>query len=479
MASPPSNAKKNKEIKQMKLKFDYNNMMTDAIGEKGLCPCLFEKQAKAIAKAHETVMNGRGKGWQEWADLPFVDEEYINELASYCGEVGKKADSFVVFGIGGSALGPLAVATALIHLHHNELPREKRNAPKLYVEDNVVPERMSALLDVIDLKTAYFNVVTKSGETSETLSQFLILYALLKKELGEEEAKKRIIVTTTIGKGTLYNVAAKEGFKIYGVGQGVGGRFSVLCPVGLVTFAVLGLDVKAMLKGAATISKVSEEKDIRKNPALLTAFLQHEAMKKGYNISVLMPYADSLKYMADFYCQIWGESLGKAVDNDGKVVNAGQTPAKSLGVTDQHSQVQLYTEGPFDKVVTFLAVEQFRSTVTITDDREVDACDFLKGHTMNELINAERKATEFALRKAQRANFTITLPQVNEETVGELLMYFMYETAFAGALMNIDTFNQPGVEEGKKATFAMLGRAGYEAKMEEINGAIKKDEYII
>ncbi len=463
----------------MKLKFDYNNMMTDAIGDKGICPCEFEKQADAIAKAHKTVMDGRGKGWQEWADLPFVADDYINELISYCGEVGKKAESFVVFGIGGSALGPLAVATSLIHLHHNELPREKRNAPKLYVEDNVDPERMSALLDVIDLKTAYFNVVTKSGETSETLSQFLILYALLKKELGEEEAKKRIIVTTTIGKGTLYKVAEKEGFKIYGVGQGVGGRFSVLCPVGLVTFAVLGLDVKAMLKGAATISKVSEETDIKKNPALLTAFLQYEAMKKGYNISVLMPYADSLKYMADFYCQIWGESLGKAVDNDGRVVNAGQTPAKSLGVTDQHSQVQLYTEGPFDKVVTFLAVDDFRSTVTITDDREVDACDFLKGHTMNELINAERKATEFALRKAQRANFTITLPQVNAETVGELLMYFMYETAFAGALMNIDTFNQPGVEEGKKATFAMLGRAGYEAKMEEINGAVKKDEYLI
>ena len=334
-------------------------------------------------------------------------------------------------------------------------------------------------MDVIDLKTAYFNVVTKSGETSETLSQFLILYALLKKELGAEEAKKHVIVTTTIGKGTLYNVAAKEGFKIYGVGAGVGGRFSVLCPVGLVPFAVLGFDIKKMLKGAAEISKVSENTDVRKNPALLTAFLQCEAMKKGCNVSVLMPYADSLKFMADFYCQIWAESLGKAVDLDGKTVNAGQTPAKSLGVTDQHSQVQLYTEGPFDKVVTFLAVDKYRDTVVITDDKDVDACDFLKNHTMNELINAERKATEFALKKAQRMNFTITLPEVNEETIGELLMYFMYETAFAGALLNVDTFNQPGVEEGKKATFAMLGRKGYEAKMEEINAAPKKADYII
>lgn len=467
-----------KEI-YMNLKFDYNNMMTDAIGDKGVCACVFEKEADSIAKAYKAVMDNRGKGWQEWCDLPFVKDDYLDEMISYCGEIGKKADSFVLFGIGGSALGPLSVASALLHLHHNELPKEKRKAPKLYVEDNVDPERMKALLDVIDLKTAYFNVVTKSGETSETLSQFLILYSLLKKELGKEEAKKHIIVTTTIGKGALYNVAAKEGFKIYGVGAGVGGRFSVLCPVGLVPFAVLGLDIKAMLKGAAELSKVSEESDVRKNPALLSAFLQYEYMKKGCNISVLMPYADSLKFMADFYCQLWAESLGKAVDLDGKTVNAGQTPAKALGVTDQHSQVQLYTEGPFDKVVTFLAVEKYRDKVVIADDKEVDMCDFLKGHTLNELINAERKATEFALKKAQRANFTVTLPEVNEETIGELLMYFMYETAFAGALLNIDTFNQPGVEEGKKATFALFGRKGYEAKMEEINASPKKEEYTI
>ena len=463
----------------MNLRLDYNNVMTDAIGDKGLCCCEFEKNAEIIAKAYKTVMDNRGKGWQEWCDLPFVEESYLDEMIAYCDDVRQKADSFVLFGIGGSALGPLSVATALLHLRHNELPKEKRNAPKFYVEDNVDPERMQALLDVIDLKTAYFNVVTKSGETSETLSQFLILYALLKKELGEEEAKKRIIVTTTVGKGTLYKVAAKEGFKIYNVGAGVGGRFSVLCPVGLVPFAVLGLDIKAMLKGAATIAKVSENSDITKNPALMSAFIQYAFMKKGCNISVMMPYADSLKYMSDFYCQIWGESLGKAVDNDGNTVYAGQTPAKALGVTDQHSQVQLYTEGPFDKVVTFLAVDEYRDEVVITDDKDVDACDFLKGHTMNELISAERKATEYALKKAQRANFTVTLPVVNEETIGELLMYYMYETAFTGEMLNIDTFNQPGVEEGKKATFAMLGRAGYEEKMNEINASPKKADYII
>lgn len=461
----------------MKLRFDFNNMTTDAIGVHGIEKSAIAKDAQVIAKAHKTVMDNRGKGWQEWCDLPYATEEYLDEMIAYCGEVGKKAESFVVFGIGGSALGPLAVATSLMHLHHNELPRSKRNAPKLYVEDNVDPERMSALLDVIDLDTAYFNVITKSGETSETLTQFLILYNMLKAKLGKEEAVKHIIVTTTVGKGTLYNIAAKEGFKVYDVQKGVGGRFSVLSPVGLVTFAVMGMDIKAMLKGAASMAEQSANPDIMHNPTLMSAYLKWVSMKAGMNISVLMPYADSLKYMADFYCQIWAESLGKEVDNSGKVINAGQTPAKALGVTDQHSQVQLYTEGPFDKVVTFIAVDDYRTTVTIPND-DVDACDFLKGHTMNELINAERKATEFALKKAGRSNFTIYLPSVTEETIGELLMYFMYDTAFAGALLDIDAYNQPGVEEGKKATFAMLGRAGYEAKLAEVN-AVKLDPEMI
>lgn len=462
----------------MKLRFDYNNMMTSYVGEHGVDPACIDADKEVIASAFKTVMDNRGKGWQEWCDLPYASEEYLDEMISYCGGIGKKAESFVVFGIGGSALGPLAVATALIHLHHNELPASKRKGPKLYVEDNVDPERMSALLDVLDLKTAYFNVITKSGETSETLTQFLILYNMLKKELGAEEAKKHIIVTTTVGKGTLYNISAKEGFKVYDVQKGVGGRFSVLSPVGLVTFAAMGMDIKAMLKGAATMAEASANGDIYKNPTLMSAYLKWVSMKQGKNISVLMPYADGLKYMADFYCQIWAESLGKEVDVTGKVINAGQTPAKALGVTDQHSQVQLYTEGPFDKVVTFIAVDEYRSTVTIPHD-DVDACDFLKGHTMNELINAERKATEFALMKAGRSNFTVYLPVVNEETIGELLMYFMYDTAFAGALLNIDAYNQPGVEEGKKATFAMLGRTGYEAKLAEVNAVVKNDKFII
>ena len=463
----------------MKLKFDYNNMMDSAIGDHGIKKSEIDGAAKEHKAAFSEVIENSGKGWQEWADTPLIPEAEIDRLNAFGKKIREKASSFVVLGIGGSALGPICVFNALLHLHHNELPEKMRKAPKIYVEDNVDPERMAALLDVIDIKTTYFNVITKSGETSETLSQFIILYNLLKKALGEKAAKEHIFVTTTIGKGALYSVAAKEGFEIFGVPAGVGGRFSVLSNVGLVPFAVMGIDIKAMLSGAKAMRAACEREDIYANPALMTAYLQVNSMKNGKNISVMMPYADGLKTMADFYCQIWAESLGKAVDKAGKTVNFGQTPAKSLGVTDQHSQVQLYTEGPYDKVVTFIGVEKFGDTVEIPADEKADVGDFLKGHTMNELITAERKSTEFALTKAGRSNFTIIMPEVNAETVGELLMYYMYQTAFAGAYLNIDTFNQPGVEEGKKATFAMIGRAGYEAKLKELNSVKKNDAYII
>lgn len=461
----------------MRLKFDYNNMMSHTLGEEeGFDPSIFEEHKELLELAYSKVMDNRGKGWQEWTNLPFTQQDVVKDILA-CAQKYADYENVVVFGIGGSALGAIAVANALLHLRHNELPKSVRKAPRFYVEDNVDPERMQALLDVIDVKKTVFCVITKSGTTSETLAQYMIIQDILKKELGDK-AKDNIIVITTIGKGTLYDIAVKEGYKVFGIGNGVGGRFSVLSPVGLVPLALVGIDIKALLEGARDMSEACFAPDVTKNPALCTAFLQYMSMRKGKNISVMMPYADSLKYMADFYCQLWGESLGKAIDNHNNLVHTGQTPVKALGVTDQHSQIQLYTEGPFDKVVTFIAVENYRSTVKIP---RLDApeTEFLQERTLNELINYEREATEYALTKYKRPNFTIILPEVNERTVGELLQYFMYETAYCGAMLDIDTYNQPGVEEGKQATFAMMGRKNYEKKLEEINSIQKDDRFII
>ncbi len=463
--------------KNMQLKLDYNNMMADFIGEKEGFSAKELAGAKKVAQnALDAVDQNRGKGMMGWTELPYNQNEIVNDILQTAKDIKKKFDNFVVLGIGGSALGPIAVFQALCHLRHNELPKSKRKFPKLYVEDNVDPERMTALLDVLDLDKTVFNVVTKSGSTSETMSQYLIIMDILKKKYGDK-AKDHMIATTSMSKGNLIKIAKNEDLKTYYIPDGVGGRFSELCPVGLLPAAVVGIDIKGLLAGAAYMDKLCKNKDFKKNPALISALLQFLSMKKGKNISVMMPYADSLKYIADWYCQLWGESLGKAVDNDGKEVFVGQTPVKALGVTDQHSQVQLYREGPFDKVITIIGVENFRSTVEISKGcDDIPDVNFLCGHTMNELINAERMATEYALTTAKRLNYTITLPEVNAFTVGELLFLFEMQTAFTGAMLNIDTFNQPGVEGGKNATYALFGRKGYEQTKKMMDDAPKKKE---
>lgn len=463
----------------MLIKFDFNNMTDKFIGDQGITDAELAAVAPKAREAFDKFGKMRGTGMTAWADLPYNQDEIVDDIIATAAKVRADFDNFVVLGIGGSALGPIAVFTALCHFRYNDLPKEKRGV-KFFVEDNVDPERMLALLDVIDVKRTMFNVVTKSGATSETMSQYLIITDILKNAVGEDWSK-HIIATTSAAKGNLIKLAKKEGFKTFYIPDGVGGRFSELCPVGLLPAAVLGIDIKGLLKGAADMDKACSDGNMFANSALMAAALQFIAMRKGKNISVMMPYADSLKFMADWYCQLWGESLGKAVDLDGKIVNEGQTPVKALGVTDQHSQVQLYTEGPFDKVITIIGVEKFRGDVKIADGaEEFPDVNFLCGHTMGELINTERVATEYALTRSKHMNNTILLPEVNAETVGQLLMFFQLQTAYCGALLNIDTFNQPGVEEGKNATYALFERKGYEAKKAELEAAPKKDaKYII
>lgn len=469
-----------KRREELKIKFDYNNMMTDFIGEEqGISPRELSSNKKIAEAAYENVSSNRGTGMMGWTELPYNQEEVVNDIIKTARKVKNNYENFVVLGIGGSALGPTAVFQALCHLRHNELGVRKRKAPKFYVEDNIDPERMAALLDVLNLKKTMFNVVTKSGATSETMSQYLIIIDLLKKKFGDK-AKEHMIATTSEKKGNLIKIAKAEGFKTFYIPDGVGGRFSELSPVGLFPAAVLGIDIKAMLSGAAYMDKMCKTKNIKKNPALIAALLQYLSMKKGKNISVMMPYSDGLRYIADWYCQLWGESLGKATDLNGNAVYAGQTPVKALGVTDQHSQVQLYREGPFDKVITIIGVEKFRAEVPISEGcADFPDVNFLCGHTLNELINSERKATEYALTTAKRANCTIIVPEINAFTIGELLYMFELETAYVGAMLGIDTFNQPGVEGGKNATYALFGRKGYEKTKEEMDNApAKKAEYV-
>lgn len=463
-----------------RIRFDYNNMMKEYVGDRGFTDEELESYRNISKRAFDMVQSNRGKGMTGWTELPYNQDEIAEEIIACAKKIRAKYDNFVVLGIGGSALGPMALFQALCHLRHNELPKEKRNAPKFYVEDNVDPERMSALLDVIDVKKTMFNVITKSGSTSETMSQYLIISDILRKKLGGDFAS-HIVATTSEKTGNLIKIAKKEGYETFFIPDGVGGRFSELSPVGLLPAAVLGIDIKLFLKGAKYMDKCCGSDNYVENPALIAALLQYVAIKKGCNISVMMPYSDGLKLMADWYAQLWGESLGKAVDLQGGTVNAGQTPVKALGVTDQHSQIQLYVEGPFDKVITLIGVDDYRKTVLIPEGCvDIPAVNFLCGHTLNELIIAEMNATEYALTESGRLNSRITLPEINAHTMGQLMFFFMLQTAYIGAMLNVDAFNQPGVEGGKNAAYALLGREGYEEKRSELEKAKQKSKkYIV
>lgn len=463
------------------LRLDYNNMMRTFVGENGFTKDDIEAIREKVNIAGISLKNKRAEGTLEWMDLPYNQEKIVEEIYEYVDTVKDGMETFVVLGIGGSALGPAAVHHALKHPFYNELSKEKRGGfPKFYVVDNVDPERLSGLLDIIDVRTTVFNCITKSGNTIETMSQFMIIKDLLEKELGKDEARNHIVCTTDKNNGALINVANKEGYKTFFIPSGVGGRFSELCPVGLFPAAVCGIDIRALLRGAAFMDKRITESEGCDNPAYMYAVLCYLAMENGRNISVIMPYADSMKIISDWYSQLWAESLGKKLDVDGNQINIGQTPVRALGATDQHSQMQLFVEGPADKIIVFITTEKFRNDITIPKDSDIEALGFLRGATHSSMITIEQMSAEYALLKAGKVSMTVSMPEVNEFYLGQLIFMFEMATAFAGELLNVNAFDQPGVEEGKNAAYAMFGRKGYEEKRAELESRPKKmDDYII
>jgi glucose-6-phosphate isomerase len=445
-----------------RLIFDFNNMMAERTGGKGFTPDELEKAADMAAAAYCAV-GSKPLGFRA---LPKVQDSLLDDILSTAQDIRKSFDNFVVLGIGGSALGPIAVHQAL----GSDMP------VKLFVEDNIDPVRLGRVLGGLNLKRTMFNVITKSGKTSETMAQLMYVAGALK-EAGLP-LSSHVIATTDEKNGDLRRIADAEQLKTFIIPADVGGRFSELTPVGLLPAAVCGIDIRAMLQGAAYMDEVCMRGE--NNPALLFAQMHVMGMRRGMNISVMLPYSDQLKYMSDWYAQLWAESLGKRYGRDGREVYAGQTPVKALGVTDQHSQIQLYTEGPFDKIVTFLKVGRFASDLAIPAAFDyIEDLQFLAGKTFGQLLEAERSATEYALCKAGRMNLTITLPEVSAYTVGALLYFFEMATAYAGEMLDIDAFDQPGVEEGKKATFALMGKAGFEQKKAELNARPAKDKALV
>ncbi|NVM20855.1 MAG: glucose-6-phosphate isomerase [Desulfobacterales bacterium] len=451
--------------RSMKIALDFSGMMADAAGPRH---GLTMKQINAVADAFKSVHQGL-KQQRRAGDLPFYelpyDRQVLKQVLKTAGRIINGCENFVVLGIGGSALGGIALFRSLAHPQHNLLPKNKRKGlPRVFFADNIDPEGFGALLELLDPGKTIFNVISKSGGTAETMSQFLIVRNRLVRKLGRKKHTSHIIATTDPEQGYLRAIAGEEGYETLPIQPGVGGRFSVFSPVGLLPAAVAGIDIAELMAGAQSADKTCRQQNLWKNPAGMNAVLQVLAYTvKNKPISVMIPYSDALRDIADWYRQLWAESLGKRLDVDGRVVNIGPTPVKALGVTDQHSQLQLYIEGPFDKVITFLTVGRYRKNIKIPAGlKHMDGVGYLGGHTLNDLIQAEEQATEFALLQANRVNTAIRLPEINPFTVGQLLFMLEVQTLYAGGLLRINPLDQPGVEAGKQFAYGMMGRKGFE-----------------
>lgn len=450
----------------LELKIDVSRAKSAAVGaEHGIAPSELTAIESRVAAAHEILAQERRDGVYGFYDL-YKDAATVDDVLSTATTFGERQyENLVILGIGGSALGTTALVTALKPPFYNTLSKAGRKRfPRVFVVDNIDPATFKQVMRVCPPKKTLYNVISKSGSTAETMAQLMIVVEAIERRVGTDAMKDHVVVTTNprgSAKSLLHPVADQFGLKEFAVPLNVGGRFSVFSPVGLFPAAMIGIDVKALLEGCAAMDERCSQANLE-NPAYLRAAVHYLAdTTKGKVMSVMMPYADSLRDVADWYRQLWAESLGKRYDLNQNEVFAGQTPIKALGATDQHSQVQLYREGPNDKIITVIEVKNFGTTMRIPDTLgSLSELNYLRGSSLNKLMAAELRGTMDALKVSQRPVCSISLPRVNENTVAQLLYMLEVETAMAGRLYNVNTFDQPGVEEGKKIARRLMGGEG-------------------
>jgi glucose-6-phosphate isomerase len=456
----------------MSLRLDYTNFMADVVTG-GISSGDWRDASAAFSRAHAGLARRREANELGFLDLPGNDALH-RQTTDFAARARGQFDDVVVLGIGGSALGPIALRTALLEPQWNALSKDERGGqPRLHVLDNVDPRTIVALLDRLELARALFIVISKSGGTAETMAQYLVIRGRLAS--AGREAKHHLVFVTDPEKGALRTIARAEGIPALDIPPNVGGRYSVLTPVGVLPAALTGIDTSALLAGAADAAKKSASDSLEKNVAGTFAMLQFLAdTKLGRHIHVLMPYSDPLRDIADWFVQLWAESLGKhrAAGDAG----IGPTPLAALGATDQHSKVQLFMEGPPDKTVSFIAVDDEPVKLEIPKlHADVKELGYLGGHRLGELLDIERRATAGALARRGRPNLTIHVDTVDARHLGGLFMFLEIATIYAGELYGINPLDQPGVELGKQFTYAMLGRADAEQARREWNMLPKPD----
>lgn len=448
------------------LKFDYTNTIGNSNdGRNFLSMKDIETIKERIHRAHEEIKKEKEtKEELSFLDLPraysktygktvFGDvlwgaKKLIDKKAKI---IREQFSDYVQVAIGGSALGGIALCNAL---GNQPEPGGKNNKCNLHIPDNIDPVWLGDILDSINPETTFFNVISKSGGTVETLATFFVFYNALKKKVPARKLKENIGIMTNPGDGPLKALSKEEGFLLIPIPDSVHGRFSVLSPGGLLTAAVSGINIDELLEGAGEMNQLTDELDFWKNPVLLYAAIHYLVnVQKKIDMLVLMPYSQRLRTIADWYSQLVAESLGKKGN--------GITPIKALGATDQHSQLQLYNEGPKNKLVTFFSIDKFNREIKIPGEfPECKEYRYLWGHTINDLIESERRATAISLYNNGVPNCTFHIPGITPFYMGQLFMLLEKVIPILGKLYQVNAFDQPGVEESKQYARAMLGKKG-------------------
>lgn len=435
------------------LRYEYQNSLSKQIGpEHGVSEEELAQFAPKSISLLKKIRREKRQGEHAFLDLPYAKEtmENIHRFV----EVQRGGfRELVVLGIGGSALGTSALSQALTPLFH----QPTAESPRLWVLDNIDPEYFSRFLDQIDWEQTLFLVISKSGSTMETMAQFQIIRQRLQAAIRNKH-KERIVLVTDPEKGSLRAIAKQEGFPVFDVPPAVGGRFSVLSSVGLLPAALLGLDIRALVSGAAAMDERCKSVEFGENLVAQFAaiqFLLHKKRKK--NLFVSFCYSDRLRGFAQWWAQLCGESLGKRLDLKGREVFTGPTPVSAIGATDQHSQLQLYVEGPNDKSIIFWKLEQASADVAIPKEfAQFEPASWLGGLSLSKLLEAERAGVEHSLTAQHRPNACLVFPKISPHTIGQFILFKELAVALLGKMYRINPYDQPGVEEGKVAAKRVL-----------------------
>lgn len=483
-SSPTIEARTPQWQAKMAVRLDFNAMLKPILGDAyGLDPQdIFGLQGE-VDKVHRqiTERTGRGADFLGFLDLPFQGDDVLARIQAAADRLAALGDTHVVLGIGGSYLGARALIEALTHPYRNELPREARSGrPRIYWEgNNVDPDAMSALLGMLPtsrpngIERAFtLNVISKSGTTLETAVSFRIFQSRARQVYGADYAS-HIVATTDGSKGKLRDLADREGFETFVIPDDVGGRYSVLTPVGLLPAAVAGIDIHELLAGARFMAERCRETDLRKNPAYLYAAIQYLASKKGFDISLMAAWSKRLEFFGFWYDQLAAESLGK----EGK----GRVPLTSVNTRDLHARGQQIQEGKRNTVVTNLLVAQPNHDVEVPFvEGDPDGLNYVAGKTLSEVTCKALEGTVYAYSRDGRPSMTFHIPELNAFTMGQLIYLFELSTVAEGYLMEINPLDQPGVEAYKRFMFANLGRADMQEARDEFEARPKGSaEYIV